>query len=72
MTIKELTVRIEDALLACQQMGAPATSAEIIARFENEPGLTRYNVIAALRAMKFAGALTEIKGRLYLQQGFGG
>lgn len=70
MTVKDLVEAIETAILEAQAAGRTVTAAEIIARFENGPGLTRYTVIGALRGMKMAGAMVEIGGKLYLQRGF--
>lgn len=72
MTVKELVETIETAILEAQAAGHPPSAAEIVARFEREPGLTHYNVVAALRGMKMAGGLIERGGKLYLQRGFGG
>lgn len=72
MSVKDLVEAIETALMEAAAAGKPLSSAEVVARFEGREGLTQYNVIGALRGMRMAGALIEIKGKLYLQRGFGG
>lgn len=67
MSISDLIEEIELML-----RDRPLSAAELVRELEAKPGTpTSYDVISTIRGMREGGRLIEIKGKLYLQRGFG-